>query len=330
MFGNCFLKVCIVGLLLAWPAAALDAGTIEWVTVGDPGNTGEVQTQGTFGAVGYSYLIGKYEVTAGQYTEFLSAIAATDDDGLYNGSMWSSRYGCKIQQDGSSGGFTYSVAADYADRPVNYVNFYDSLRFCNWLHNDQPTGGQTAATTEDGAYTFTAKELVGERNSGAMVFLPSEDEWYKAAYYDPVGLSYSLYPTGTGATPGQDMSEGTNQGNNVNYKMDGGTYPLNSPHYTTLVGEFELSDSPYGTFDQGGNVWEWNEALIDSSRGVRGCSSVSGYGSYWLRASSRNSSAPATESDSIGFRVASIPEPGSITLLLSGAVVLLIWRRRRK
>ena len=73
------------------------------------------------GAVGYTYNIGKYEVTAGQYTEFLNAVAKTDTYGLYNTNMWSSTYGCKIQQSGSSGSYTYSVASDYANRPVNYV-----------------------------------------------------------------------------------------------------------------------------------------------------------------------------------------------------------------
>jgi formylglycine-generating enzyme required for sulfatase activity len=37
---------------------------------------------------------------------------------------------------------------------------------------------------------------------------------------------------------------------------------IGSPYYRMNVGEFENSDSPYGTFDQGGNIWEWNEAIF--------------------------------------------------------------------
>ena len=85
----------------------------------------------------HAYAIGKYEVTAGQYTEFLNAKAKTDTYGLYNTNMWSDTYGCKIQQTGSSGSYAYSVAADYANRPVNYVSFWDAARFTNWLHNGQ-------------------------------------------------------------------------------------------------------------------------------------------------------------------------------------------------
>ena len=82
---------------LAWTLAAVmalsesasQALTIETVPVGNPGNEGEVQSQGTFGAVSYAYRIGKFEVTNNQYTEFLNAVAATDTHGLYSSLMGS-------------------------------------------------------------------------------------------------------------------------------------------------------------------------------------------------------------------------------------------------
>ena len=76
----------------------------------------------------------------------------TDTYGLYNTSMWSSDYGCKIEQSGIDGGYTYAVATDWANRPVNFVSWGDAARFANWLTNNQPTTSiQDLSTTEDGS-----------------------------------------------------------------------------------------------------------------------------------------------------------------------------------
>ncbi len=307
------LMILVVGVLLAFNSGA-QAVVIDWVTVGNAGNTGEWsgESYGGYGpdaicgAVDYEYQIGTYEVTAGQYTEFLNAVAATDTYGLYNTSMWSHSYGCKIQRSGGSSSYTYSVASDWENRPVNYVGWYDSLRFANWLHNGQPTGSQNATTTEDGAYDMSSGSSV-VRKAGAQVWLPSEDEWYKAAYYKGGGTNagYWDYPTSSDSAPGRDAIETTNPGNNANYNASG--YLIGSPYYRTVVGEFELSDSPYGTFDMGGNVFEWNEALIyGSGRGFRG-------GSYYgdlveLSSSCRyDYGSQDLEGSYLGFRVASVP-----------------------
>lgn len=95
---------------------------MEWVTVGDPGNAPDTryETPG-WGAVDYTYNITKYEITAAHYPEFLNAVAATDTYGLYNTDMLS-YFGCQIARSGSSGSYTYSVAEDWANRPVNYVS----------------------------------------------------------------------------------------------------------------------------------------------------------------------------------------------------------------
>jgi formylglycine-generating enzyme required for sulfatase activity len=158
------------------------AVTMDWVTVGDPGNACDTQSQGCFGSVGYTYLISKYETTNAQYAEFLNAVAATDTNGLYHTRMGvADPDSGGITRSGSSGSYTYSTIVGREDMPVNWVSFYDNLRFANWLHNGQPTGAQDSTTTEDGAYTFSSATSVGARNAGATIFLPSEDEWYKAA-----------------------------------------------------------------------------------------------------------------------------------------------------
>ena len=73
------------------------------------------------------------------------------------------------------------------------------------------------------------------------------------------GAGYWDYPTKSNTVPSNVGSDGyTDPGNHANYWNNG--YTLGSPYYRTNVGEFENSASAYGTFDQGGNVWEWNEA----------------------------------------------------------------------
>jgi formylglycine-generating enzyme required for sulfatase activity len=92
------------------------------------------------------------------------------------------------------------------------------------------------------------------------------------------------------------------------------------------VGAFTQADSYYGTFDQGGNVWEWNDAIISSSRGLRGGSWGTAEGG--LRSSFRLDYDPTNEDYSVGFRIATVPEPTvSVSLMLAGG--LLLSRRKR-
>jgi formylglycine-generating enzyme required for sulfatase activity len=117
-------------------------------------------------------------------------------------------------------------------------------------------------------------------------------------------------------------------GNNANYWTAPYAYPIDSGKYTTVAGEFENSDSPYGTFDQGGNVWEWNEAIISGSyRGMRGGSFYYFDFGYLLAASRVNGYIPTFEYGYIGFRVSEVPEPATLSLLAVGGLMAL--RRRR-
>ncbi len=304
----------------------VSAAYIETVPVGNPGNAADSTG---YGAVDYAYNIGTYEVTAGQYTEFLNAVAATDTYGLYNASMDSNSYGCQITRNGTSDSYSYSVASAWANRPVNCVSWGDSARFANWLHNGQPTGAQGPTTTEDGTYYLNgaitdAALLAVSRETDGKWAITSEDEWYKAAYHKNDGATgnYFDWPTSSDSLPSNDLVN-TDPGNNATFYDNG--YTIGSPYYRTDVGAHENSESPYDTFDQGGNVQEWNEAILGSYRGLRGGSF---YGSdISLRASYRGYDDPTFEGSSIGFRVSEVPEPGSMAFLALGAVGVL--RRRR-
>ena len=337
--------VCVVAVVAAFGSAA-KAVDISTVSVDNSGNTAD---DTNYGSVAYDYKIGKYEVTAGQYRDFLNAVAATDVYGLYNASMNSSIAGCQITQIGVSGAFTYDFSgrpsgteSDWENRPVNFVGWGDAARFANWLHNGQPTGPQDLDTTEDGAYylngaTSDAALMAVSRESDWKWAITNENEWYKAAYYDPNMNSgaggYYDYPTRSDAVPSNVLN---GNGNNATFKNGG--FTIGSPYYRTEAGAHVNSESPYDTFDQGGNVWEWTEGVVDNSfHAIRGGSLNSPDIATHLEASSRTGVAPSQENVDYGFRVSQFvesapvsPEPGTMALLALGAAGMLMRRKGAK
>jgi len=310
---------------------------MPFMAIGSPRNVGDTEVMwldGTtgHGSVSYGYFMGKFEVTAGQYCEFLNAVAATDTYGLYDEAMASWSNACGIEQTGVPGSYTYSVSASDTDLPVNVVTWGDAARFCNWLTNGRPSGQQDSTTTEDGSYVLngalTYAELMAvTRRSGAAYVLPTEDEWYKAAYYDPDADIYYDYPTGRDTMPWYYVSD-PDPGNNVN-----GRHPVsgNGPGYPMEVGECENTDSPFGTFDQAGNAMEMTEGVIDYGDLYR----INRGGSWFLymfsdmcHAGAQDWYDPSEWSTYLGFRVAYIPEPATLGLLGVGAIALLKRRRQ--
>jgi len=182
------------------------------LTVGNPGNADDTGGTGN-GSVAYEYQIGKYDVTIGQYTSFLNAAATTDTYSLYDTRMGTKGNIEGIQQNNSSGSYTYSVIGS-ADRPITYVSWFDAARFANWM-----TNGQGDCSTETGAYTLggaTSGNAVAA-NPGAAFYIPTENEWYKAAYYDPTANSaagdYYAYATQSNTDPGNVIGSTANQAN---------------------------------------------------------------------------------------------------------------------
>lgn len=314
----------LAALLAALPAGAVD---IDWVYVGDEGNPPDaadhcLKLAADCGSVPLAYLVSRHEITNSQYAEFLNAVAATDTYGLYSPLMDSEALG-GITRSGSPGSYAYAPKSGHEGRPVAFVAWYDALRFANWLHNGQPAGAQDATTTEDGAYAFTGPTTVSARKAGAGTFLPTENEWYKAAYYDPALPGYYDYPAGTDA-PITCAAPGATA-NTAN--CESAVLSL------TDVGSYTGSPSPYGTFDQAGNVYEWNETGLDivpsDSVGIRG-GDLFGFAANAAASDRGGNQPPTAELGYLGFRVAAVPEPGHALLALTGSLVLAAARRRQR
>jgi formylglycine-generating enzyme required for sulfatase activity len=293
--------------------------TIEMVTVDWPGLPPDFTGNPVpAGEVFDEYQIGKYEVNNAEYCQFLNAVAGEDTHGLYAINMGISARG-GITQAGASPNFVYVVRPNMGNKPVNHVDWYDTVRFCNWLHNGQPTGPQDELSTEDGAYTLSGTASIGTgddptngangRNAGALFWLPSEDEWYKAAYHQP-GASmndYWLYPTRSDVAPtlatadlfgniDNDTGNIANYGHGVSWNGQAGN--------VTAVGSGGIgSSSFYGAFDMGGNISEWTEQVIFvTNRVIRG----GGWNSTVDRLGTmvRIDNPPTVKGDTFGFRVA--------------------------
>lgn len=286
--------------------------TIEKIAIGNYGNTADSTG---YGSVSYAYDIGKTEVTTAQYVAFLSATASTVDTyALYNvGMATMGGIGVGISQaGGGSTNFTYNVTGGGENLPVAFVSWFDAARFSNWMTNGQ--GGAT--TTETGSYTLINGAVIGDtvaRNQSiGGYYIPTEDEWYKAAYYDASTSSYSLFANGTNAITTAD----------ANYANAVGT--------TKNVGTYSGYPSPYGTFDQGGNVYE----VMTPTAGIN-TSAVRRGGSYdavieSLQSTVRYQSSVFTSDEDIssGFRVSVVPEPSSALLAMLGGSFLLLRRKR--
>jgi len=329
--GKLFLAGACTALL-AGPAHAVN---IDWVQVGNPGNAPDtasncsafiVAQDPNCGSVPHTYYISKYDTTNAQYAEFLNAVDPTGSNtlGLYSAGMGTDPNNGGITNSGPSGS-VYQVKTGFASDPVVYVSFYDALRFANWLNN-----GQGNASTETGAYTLLGGTSVPSndnvtRNAGATVFLPSVDEWYKAAYFNPISGSYFAYPYGTStptvcAAPGPTPN--TANCNNVVGKV-------------TPVGAYTGSASPYGAYDMGGNVDQWNEQfgrdpIIDTAlRGLRGGAWDAGADRLAASAEGIVELMFSQEGGDAGFRVASlVPEPGTGLLVMTGLLGLAARHRR--
>ena len=275
--------------------------TIDFVNIGNTGNAAD--TTG-YGAVPYEYRASTYEITQ-------NAITKATASGMAN----------------------VSAGAWSNNQPAATISWYEAAAFVNFLNTNS---GKTAAynlawsgtawsmtlQSSSNAWTLGGTNLY--RNKDAYYFLPSENEWYKAAYYNRT--NYFLYPTASSSVP-TAVTNGTSAGTAV--FAGNGVSPA-QPAVVTNSGGL----STYGTMGQGGNLREWTESATDglynnanANRAMRGGYYPALAGT--LASTNRDTFDPFLVNTSFGFRVASVPEPSTYALLLLGAGAMYLWKRRR-
>ena len=289
----------------------------DFVLVGGLHNKPDL-LHGGFGRVDYPYEISKYELSNQQYAEFLNAVASCEDPfGLYNKDMATGITG-GIRRIGSAGAYKYIVKITMAKKPVAYIGYYDLMRYANWRHFGMPRGncviGVTEGTSVTGAYNTQDIEKIlnglkkasgsfGVRNTGAKYWIPSQDEWYKAAYHDPTRLGarkYWDFPCRTDNVP--DNRE--EHIRSCNY-LKGAELGVGPPAFLADVDSYQNSKSYWGTLQQGGNVWEWVEGWQYGIVGIRGLRGGSwGYTEYGLFAGNIDSGGIKDEIYVFGGRIA--------------------------
>ena len=276
----------------------------DFVLVGDPGNPADGATG--FGSVANEFYISRTEVTNEQYTGFLNAVdpSGTNPNSVYHSNMGTDIRGGIAFDALAANGKKYSTRDLMEKRPVNYVSWNDAARYVNWLENGRPVGG---SGTESGSYDMS--QSFPTFTPGASFALPSEDEWYKAAYHFD-GNFYNNYPAG--ALPGIalcDLATGrvtnpdpfkSNYNNGCDWPDVSGT-PLNGN--LSIVGDAP-SESDWGLLDMVGNVEEWVEDQSGGNRRYRGGAYDDGSGAL-IKGGSGAGNSPVSQRAQLGFRVAS-------------------------
>ena len=166
--------------------------------------------------------------------------------------------------------------------------------------------------TETGAYTIAGYRGTDgrrlRRNPGARFFVPTEDEWCKAAYFDPDkpgGPGHWRYPTRSDDPPGRDPASTSAANHHAGGLLD----PV---RFTTPVGFFARAAGPWGTFDQAGNVFEWTDGLtppfLRTLRGGAFDSDDAGIN----RAVANAALSSVSDVPDVGIRIAAVPEGGEV------------------
>lgn len=277
--------------------------TIDFVTIGNPGNPADTTGRpNPAGSVPYVYQMGKYEISEQM-----------------------------IDKANALGNLGITKDTRGPDKPATSISWNEAAQFVNWLNTSSgfspaykfdASGNYQLWQPSDPGYN-SANQF---RNSLARYVLPSANEWYKSAYFDPVAGIYHLYPTGSDTAP-MPVPSGTAAGTAV---FAGQFSGQPGPADITQAGGL----SPYGTMAQGGNAAEWNETEISNLPPQPGAASIRGGGfadnGGQLRSDVIFGNPIASyESDLVGFRVAAVvPEPNSAVIFATGSLAIAgLWIR---
>lgn len=316
-------------------------GNAPWAGDGTPGDRAIGR-----GGVNYEYNIGRFEVNTAQWVEFMNAVydrpAGDTIPHVLQTGFWGAASTTPINS-ANPAARRWTTPAGNEMRAVGGITWRTAAIYCNWLCNNKSLD-QSAFM--NGAYdvsTFGFEALpFGQRftdqlahTPGARYYIPTWDEWLKAAHYDPqkqnsdgsVG-GWWTYSNGSdqpwiGARP--------SAGGTANFGFSG-TGP-NSPFIIPL-GAYS-GTSPWGLYDVAGATTEWTESVLTDGIGRRFRIND---GSPW------NSSLGTSIADSLyteygdvvpndpdlsfGFRLAmAIPAPSSLGLLFCCTVYTLKRRR---
>ncbi len=333
-----------VALVVFGLLSSASADDFTWKTVGSIGNA---PASTGLGRVTENFKISAYETTIAQYADFLNGSYAGKQGlyGVYNlnigGKIVSNPpNGVGITRSGTAGNYSYSVSNNelFGNKPVNFVSWFSAARFVNWYANDKSTA---PSATETGSYTLVSGQTSGAiplRNTGAKIFLPSADEWTKAAFYSPTTQSYTKWPTQSDTIPTATLPPNNEQitaVNTANYNPDSGvTLKM------TNAGTYVNTTSTYGLFDLTGNVTEMTDTAQSSDK-----ARFQALGGSWNndepQLTALFSSDKAGEfrlgsntTGQVGFRVAAVavPEPGNMVAAamgIAGLVGVQLAKRRK-
>jgi formylglycine-generating enzyme required for sulfatase activity len=372
-------QIALVCLALVGPTAQGEV-TFDWATVGNPGNAADTLTMSKgpglggaspdytsgYGAVGYTYSIAKHNVTNAQYVEFLNKVDPSGTSttlfitNMTNaGSLGAAGTGGIDRNPGAASGSKYSVKSGQGHFPVVHINWARAARFVNWLANGQGSGG-----TETGVYDVSGILANGfatppSRAVNAQFFLPSENEWYKAAYYDPTLNSgtggYWQYGTRSNTAPSSAGPPGSANAANIGAGTDGqsgGTLAATaattgasfntSTIYLTNVGAYTSAQSAYGLYDLDGLVYNWTEATRENPSFAGQMLPIFRGGSWRYNEGAAGAAYRNTQNGAgvntgqyqfWGFRVATVaavPEPSACAIACAGILCSswLAYRRR--
>jgi len=310
----------------------------QWATIGAAGNQAYQGSPGyrahNRGSVGYEYKISKLEITTGQWLEFVNTFSTQTDQ--YQFSRWGAQlWGASLDTRYVGPGTKYKLRPSIPNAamlPVTGISWRDAARYCNWLHNGKSsdlnaliTGAYDTTTfglNPDGSFTDSLTHL-----AGAKYWIPTFDEWMKAAYFDPdrYGKGVAGWWTFTNKSDGPGIAGLPGVGTT--------SAGLNLPDFAQWnipLGAYPQSLSPWGLLDTSGGAREWTEegAPTGAPRERIVLGSAAGAADSADFIASLTSREPDAFSISTGLRIATtVPSPGTTVVL--GVLFLLPSSRRR-